>query len=172
MSYAALTGPEARLGDAHSPRQPYPPTHGRVWTVAAPLHLGGAAVTDTGFDRNARLEGEIRAVLAEVLHSDIKDPRLEGVTVSAVKLSADRSHARVYFSVIGDDERARHAADAFAAASSFMRRQLGRRMRLRTVPSLEVARDTSYEYGDRMERLFHRLHTEGLLDDVDSGEDQ
>lgn len=129
-------------------------------------------MTEPGFDRNARLEGQIRAVLAEVLHSDIKDPRLEGVTVSAVKLSADRSHARVYFSVIGDEEQARHAADAFAAATSFLRRQLGRRMRLRTVPSLELARDTSYEYGDHMERLFDRMHAEGLLEEDEDGEER
>ena len=44
-------------------------------------------------------------------------------------------------------------------------------MHLRTVPTLEVARDTSYEYGDRMERLFDRMHQQGLLHDEDGGED-
>jgi len=51
-----------------------------------------------------------------------------------------------------------------------MRRQLGRRMRLRVVPSLEFFRDTSYEYGDRMERLFDRLSDEGLLTTTDGDE--
>jgi len=115
------------------------------------------------FDRNARLEGEIRAVFARLLHHDVNDPRLAGVTVSVVRLSADRSHARIYFSVIGDDERERQACDGFSAANSFMRRELGRRMRLRTVPSLEFLRDTSYEYGDHMERVFQKLHDEGVL---------
>jgi len=49
-----------------------------------------------------------------------------------------------------------------------MRRQLGQRMRLRVVPSLEFHRDTSYEYGDRMERLFDRLSDEGLLPEADN----
>ena len=115
------------------------------------------------FDRNARLEGEMRAVFAQLLHHDVNDPRLAAVTVSVVRLSADRSHARVYFSVIGDDERERQAGDGFSAASSFMRRELGRRMRLRTVPSLEFLRDTSYEYGDHMERVFRKLHDQGIL---------
>lgn len=115
------------------------------------------------FNRNARLEGEIRVVLTELLQHEVNDPRLASVTVSVVRLSADRSHARVFFSVIGDDERERVAGDGFTAAASFMRRELGRRMRLRTVPSLEFLRDTSYEYGDRMERVFKQLHDEGLI---------
>jgi len=132
---------------------------------------------DKTFERNARLEGEIRAVLSDLLLLEVNDPRLSEVTVSGVKLSADRSKARVFFSVIGDEERERQARDGFAAAASFMRRRLGAKMRLRVVPTLEFLRDTSYEYGDRMERLFDRLADEGLLpgDDVsrsDTGDDR
>jgi ribosome-binding factor A len=123
------------------------------------------------FERNARLEGEIRATLTELLQQEIKDPRLDGVTVSVVRLSADRGLARVYFSLIGGDEAERLAGDGFAAASSFLRRELGRRMRLRTVPTLEFERDTSFEYGDRMERVFQKLHEDGLMPDDDSSDD-
>jgi len=127
------------------------------------------------FERNARLEGEIRSVLSDLLRFEVNDPRLRDVTVSTIRLSADRSKAKVYFSVIGDPEREREAGDGFAAAAPFVRRRLGQRMRLRVVPSLEFFRDTSYEYGDRMERLFNRLSDEGLLpgDNGDDGaEDQ
>ena len=119
------------------------------------------------FERNARLEGEIRSVLSSLLRSEVNDPRLEDVTVSSIRLSADRTKASVYYSVIGDAEREREAGDGFAAAAPFMRRQLGQRMRLRSVPSLEFLRDTSYEYGARMERLFDRLSDEGLLPETD-----
>jgi len=115
------------------------------------------------FERNARLEGEIRSVLSGLLRSEVNDPRLADVTVSTIRLSADRSKARVFYSVIGDKEQEREAGDGFTAAAPFMRRQLGQRMRLRVVPSLEFHRDTSYEYGDKMERLFDRLTDEGLL---------
>ncbi len=169
MPYVIRTEPDVCVEPAPGPHAPNRAARQVARTAGGTWRPRELDVTESGFDRNARLEGQIRAVLAEVLHSDIKDPRLEGVTVSAVKLSADRSHAKVYFSVIGDEEQARHAADAFAAAASFLRRQLGHRMRLRTVPSLELARDTSYEYGDRMERLFDRMHAEGLLDE-DEGE--
>jgi ribosome-binding factor A len=122
------------------------------------------------FERNSRLEGEIRSVLSDLLRFEVNDPRLTDVTVSTIRLSPDRSKAKVYFSVIGDPEREREAGDGFAAAAPFMRRQLGQRMRLRVVPSLEFFRDTSYEYGARMERLFDRLSDEGLLPD-DPGDD-
>ena len=122
------------------------------------------------FNRNARLEGEIRVVLSELLQHEVNDPRLAGVTVSVVRLSADRSHARIYFSLIGDDERVRQAGDGFAAANPFMRRELGRIMRLRTVPSLEFFRDASYEYGDHMERVFKKLHEDGILPPDEPGE--
>ena len=115
------------------------------------------------FERNARLEGEIRSVLSDLLRSEVNDPRLADVTVSSIRLSADRSKAQVYYSVIGDPASEREAGDGFTAAAPFMRRQLGQRMRLRSVPSLEFFRDTSYEYGDKMERLFDRLSDNGLL---------
>jgi ribosome-binding factor A len=129
----------------------------------------------SSYDRNARLEESIRSVLAELLLREIKDPRLEAVTISSVKLSADRSHSSVYFSVIGDAERERQAADGFAAAASFLRRELGQRMRMRVLPELKFLRDTSYEYGDHMERVLDRLRQEGLIpppqDDDSSTED-
>ena len=118
---------------------------------------------EKSFERNTRLEGEIRSVMSELLRVEVNDPRLTDVTVSLIRLSADRSKAKVYFSVIGDEEREREASDGFSAASAFLRRQLGQKMRLRVVPSLEFLRDTSYEYGDRMERLFDRLSENGML---------
>ena len=129
--------------------------------------IGKQMAHNKSFERNARLEGEIRSVLSNLLRSEVNDPRLANVTVSSIRLSADRSKARVYYSVIGDAETEREAGDGFNAAAPFMRRQLGQRMRLRVVPSLEFFRDTSYEYGDHMERLFERLSKDGLLPEAD-----
>jgi len=122
------------------------------------------------FERNQRLEGELRAVLSDLLRFDVNDPRLADVTVSVVRLSADRSKARVYYSLIGEEERERQAGDGFKAAATFMRRELGHRMRLRSVPTLEFFRDSSYEYGDRMERVFERIQADGSTVDEDGSE--
>ncbi|NOZ93473.1 MAG: 30S ribosome-binding factor RbfA [Acidobacteria bacterium] len=122
------------------------------------------------FDRNARLQESIRTVLAELLVFSVKDPRLEGVTVSGVKLSADRSIATIYFSIYGDAERERQAADGFAAAGPFLRREMAHRMRLRIIPELRFRRDTSYAYGEHMEKVFEKLHQEGLLPPEENGD--
>ena len=132
---------------------------------------------ERSYQRNARLEGELRATLTELLQREVKDPRLADVTISAIRLSADRSRARVFFSLLGDSDRELLARNGFDAAGSFLRRELGRRMRLRVVPALEFERDTSFEYGDRIERVFDRLHEQGLIADdngasADSGEDE
>ena len=123
---------------------------------------------EKSFERNTRLEGEIRSVMSELLRFEVNDPRLTDVTVSLIRLSPDRSKARVYFSVIGDEEREREAGDGFSAAAPFLRRQLGQKMRLRVIPSLEFLRDTSFEYGDRMERLFDRLSENGMFPPAES----
>jgi len=125
-------------------------------------------MTHRSFTRNDRLSEELRRVLTELILRGAKDPRLDGVTVSGVRLTADRSHATVFVSVIGDDERERQALDGLGAASPFLRRELGRQMHLRTVPELAFERDTSYAYGDHMERLLDRLHRERDDDTGDS----
>ena len=117
--------------------------------------------------RHARLEELVLETIARLLLHEINDPRLSGVTVSSIRLNPELVRAEVFFSVIGDSERERQAADGFAAAAPFLRRRLGRKLRLRSVPELVFSRDTSYEYGDRMERLLQRLKDDGQLPETD-----
>lgn len=124
------------------------------------------------FDRNQRLASEIRTVLSEALIHKVNDPRLEGVVISTVRLNRDKTLAKIYFSVVGDEERERRAADGFDAASPFLRGELGRRMRMRALPALEFSRDDSFAYGDKLERLFDQLHSEGVFPPADDGKDE
>lgn len=123
------------------------------------------------FDRNQRLASEIRTVLSEALIHKVNDPRLEGVVISVVRLNRDKTRAKIFFSVVGDDERERQAADGFQAASPFLRRQLGLQMRLRSLPELEFTRDDSYAYGDKLERLFDQLHADGVFPHEETPDD-
>jgi ribosome-binding factor A len=107
--------------------------------------------------RRERLAEALREVLSELLLTEIKDPRLSGVVVSAVDLSGDLKLARAYFSVFGDDERVRQAADAFQQARGFLRRESGRRMRLHNPPELEFRRDKGFERADRIQRILDRV---------------
>lgn len=95
----------------------------------------------------------MREVLSELLLTEIKDPRLPGVVISAVELSGDLKLARAYFSVFGDEERERQAADGLQQARGFLRRESGRRMRIHNPPDLEFRRDKGFERADRIQRI-------------------
>jgi len=107
----------------------------------------------------------MREVLSELLLKEIKDPRLAGVVISAVELSGDLKLARAYFSVFGDDERERQAADGLQQARGFLRHESGRRMRIHNPPELEFRRDKGFERADRVQRILddigQRAHGSG-----------
>ncbi len=107
--------------------------------------------------RRARLTEAMRETLSELLLTGTKDPRLAGVVVSAVELSGDLKIAKAYFSVIGDEERERQAADGFAQARGFLRREIGRRLRLHNPPALEFLRDKGFERADRVQRILDEI---------------
>ena len=116
--------------------------------------------------RRERLAEAMREVLSELLLTEIKDPRLAGVVISAVELSGDLKLARAYFSVFGDDERERQAADGLQQARGFLRRESVRRMRIHNPPELEFRRDKGFERADRVQRILdditgHRAHGSG-----------
>jgi len=118
--------------------------------------------------RRARLTEAIREVLSEILLTEIKDPRLAGVVISAVELSGDLKLARAFFSVIGDEERERQAADGLTQARGFLRREAGRRMRIHNPPDLEFRRDKGFERADRIARVPDQIHEAGDRNDQDA----
>jgi ribosome-binding factor A len=121
--------------------------------------------------RRQRLAEAMREVLSELLLTEIKDPRLAGVVISAVEFSGDLKLARAFFSIFGDEERVRQAADGLQQARGFLRREIGRRLRVHNPPDLEFLRDKGFERADRVARLLDKISatsTEGVnLDDTD-----
>jgi ribosome-binding factor A len=107
--------------------------------------------------RRERLAQAMREVLSELLLTEVKDPRLAGVVISAVELSGDLKLARAYFSIFGDEERERQAADGLQQARGFLRHESGRRMRLHNPPDLEFRRDKGFERADRVQRILDEV---------------
>ncbi|AOV17307.1 ribosome-binding factor A [Acidihalobacter aeolianus] len=105
------------------------------------------------FSRTLRVGEQIRRELADLLRTEIKDPGMGMVTVGDVEVSKDLSHARVYFTVLGDAQVAAASGKALSRASGFLRRELGRRMRLRVVPALHFVFDDSELKGARVDAL-------------------
>ena len=107
--------------------------------------------------RRERMAEAMREVLSELLLTEMKDPRLAGVVISAVELSGDLKLARAYFSIFGDEERERQAADGLRQARGFLRRESGRRMRMHNPPDLEFRRDKGFERADRVQRILDEV---------------
>ncbi|WP_028389109.1 30S ribosome-binding factor RbfA [Legionella fairfieldensis] len=104
------------------------------------------------FKRTDRVAEMMQRKLSQIIQQEIKDPRLPAfVTISAVKVSTDLSHAKVYFTVFNEDIK--QAADILNAAASYLRTALARSVKLRTVPQLHFVYDESIEYGRRLSRL-------------------
>ena len=108
--------------------------------------------------RRERLAAAIREVLSSLLLREVKDPRLEGVVISAVEFPGDLKLARAFFSVVGDKERERQAADGLKQAAGYLRRQLGRELRMHNPPDLEFRRDLGFERADRVQRILDEIH--------------
>lgn len=108
--------------------------------------------------RTDRVSDLIRAELADIIRRDLSDPRVQLVTVSSVDASPDLRHARVLVSALGGDAEREAALAALQRAASFVRRQLGRRLKLRATPELDFALDHGAEYSQQISDLLEGLH--------------
>ena len=103
--------------------------------------------------RTRRIGEQIRRDLAELIRAELRDPRLTLVSTTSVEVSRDLAYARVYVTLLGDPaDRADRVADLNRAAS-LLRRELGRRLHLHTIPKLEFRYDDVVEHGARLSAL-------------------
>ncbi|MEM6455697.1 MAG: 30S ribosome-binding factor RbfA [Acidobacteriota bacterium] len=101
----------------------------------------------------------LRRELNDIIQREVRDPRVHLASVSALEVTPDLSHARVRISVLGDDEDGRAGCiEALQHARGFLRSQLARRVRLRTVPELTFSLDRGYEHSQRIHAILETLH--------------
>ena len=111
--------------------------------------------------RTDRLDSQIRAELAELLHREMKDPRVGFATITRVETARDLGSAKVWVSIMGSDDEREQTMKALADAAPWLRRQLGSRLTVRHVPQLIIRHDDSIEAGDRVLRLLREIEEEG-----------
>jgi ribosome-binding factor A len=122
--------------------------------------------------RLERLNEQFRREITDLLHREVRDPRVGPVTVTAVETSPDLAHAKVW--VHGPEEGDRRAAllEGLRAASGFLRGELGRRLHVRRVPEFLWEWDGALEYARRIEKLLAEVRPpEQPGDDVTDGGD-
>lgn len=117
------------------------------------------------FKRADKVGELIQEEISLLLLRRIKDPRIGLVTLTRVKVTDDLRTARVFYSVIGGDQEKKNSREGLESATGFIRRELGRRLRLRYTPELIFTFDDSLEYGNHIEQLIR-----GLKEDVPSND--
>lgn len=108
--------------------------------------------------RTGRVGEQIKKELTSILQTDFKDPRVGFLTITGVEVTNDLSQAKIYLSVFGGDEQKESTLKALASGTGFIRKELGKRIRLRIVPELIFKFDSSIEYGSRIDSLLIQLN--------------
>lgn len=109
--------------------------------------------------KNTRINGEVQKELSRLIGQEIKDPRINPLTsVVSVEVAPDLKTAKVYISVLGDEESRKSTYEGLRSAASFMRGQLAKTINLRNTPELTFIMDQSIEYGVNMSKLIDNVN--------------
>ena len=104
-------------------------------------------------DRMRRVDEAMREVLSAAITSELKDPRVGFVTVTAVDTSPDLRQARVYVSVLGTDAERRRSLDGLRSAHGYLQRRVADELHLKHTPTLDFAYDDTTENAARINEL-------------------
>lgn len=106
--------------------------------------------------RQARVGDLLRQSIAELIQRRVKDPRVEGVTITGVEVSVDLKLCRVFFCVF-DPEKKEQARQGLESTAGFMRHELRKELRLKHVPEILFDYDASFDYGTKIDELLEKL---------------
>ncbi len=107
--------------------------------------------------KQGRMNDRIHQILSQLLLREISDPRLRGVSVTEVSLDPELMYAKVYVNAMGDEGREDVVMKALGRARSFLRREVGKRVRLRNTPELHFYWDHTLESASRINQLISSL---------------
>lgn len=110
--------------------------------------------------RVERVAQEIFREVNEILHLKVKDPRVQGITITDVNVTGDLQQATLYYSSLSDLVSQRQAEQTgLEKATGIIRKELGKQLRLYKTPELHFKRDESVDYGNRIDELIRQMHT-------------
>jgi len=107
--------------------------------------------------RQERVQEQLVHEISEIIHRDLRDPRLGFVTLTGAEITRDLRHARVFVSVLGDEEARKQCLKALQSATGLLRGEFARRAHLRVAPELEFHFDPGIERGQRIFELLHSV---------------
>lgn len=110
--------------------------------------------------RANRVAEQMKKEMSDIISRRLKDPRVGFVTVTDVEVTGDLQQAKVYITVLGDEETQAATLKALEKATGFIRSEIGSRIRLRKTPEIFFEFDQSIEYGNRIEKIIAELKDE------------
>ena len=117
--------------------------------------------------RPNRLAETLKEEISQLIRVELKDPRLGFVTLTSVEVAGDLAHAKVYVSVLGTEDEGKISLDVLNRAAGFVRCEIGKRVRLRHIPTIVFVYDPSIEHGAHIAKL---LRDVGVSDDAGKAE--
>jgi ribosome-binding factor A len=112
------------------------------------------------FKRADRVAALIKEEVSKIILQELGDPQLGFLTITKVKCTDDFRHARIFYSVLGTPEKQNSATEALQRAHGHIRGEIGHRLNLRFVPTIQFIYDDSAEYAEHIEVLLKRLKSE------------
>jgi ribosome-binding factor A len=119
--------------------------------------------------RGQRVADQIQRDLAEIISMELKDPRVGMITITEVQLTPDYAHAKVFFTMLADDPAAiQKTVAGLSQAAGYIRKELGRRITIHTLPELHFVHDTSTARGAELSKLIDQANATRALDADDA----
>jgi ribosome-binding factor A len=112
--------------------------------------------------RKQKVAQRIKEEISEIIHDQIKDPRIGFLTITKVEISNDLRVAKIFYSVLGDDEKKKEAKLGLDSACKYIRKLLGDTLKLRYTPEIIFRLDTSSEYSMYIGKIFEKIERERL----------
>lgn len=112
--------------------------------------------------RQQQVADAIQKEVSVLIQRELKDPRLGFITVTRAEVSPDLHHARVFVSILGTPEEQESSMQALTSAAGFLRHELGTRLSMRYIPSIQFRSDISIAHSDRIAQLLNQLEAEGI----------
>ncbi len=110
--------------------------------------------------RMERVNQQLKREISMILQRDLSDPRFQFVTITAVETSKDIRHAKVYFSVLGDEKQVNKATEGLEKASGMIRRLVAQKMEIRNTPELVFYYDQSLERSSQIDEALQEIKDE------------
>ena len=118
--------------------------------------------------RIEKLQELIKQEVSKMLLMDIKDSRIGFVTVTGVEMTGDLREAKIYVSVMGNDEQIKSSLEGLNSALGFIRREIGKRIKIRFTPEISFELDKSLDYSEHIQKLLLKVQAEERRNRIES----